>query len=57
MDVWRTEDRLMSQVTDDGVGGATSPGAPVLAGLAARLDAWTASLCGDICPRRGPHPA
>ncbi|MFD9907450.1 sensor histidine kinase [Streptomyces sp. NPDC059063] len=39
VDVWRAEDRLMFQVTDDGRGGADVSGGSGLAGLAERLDA------------------
>ncbi|MFF0744589.1 sensor histidine kinase [Streptomyces sp. NPDC004111] len=39
IDVWRTEDRLMLQVSDDGRGGASVGGGSGLAGLAERLDA------------------
>ncbi|MFJ5221320.1 sensor histidine kinase [Streptomyces sp. NPDC088400] len=39
VDVWRTYDRLMLQVTDDGRGGADTLASSSLAGLAERLDA------------------
>ncbi|MEU7023781.1 sensor domain-containing protein [Streptomyces sp. NPDC046203] len=39
VDVWRTDDRLMLQVRDDGVGGARLDGGTGMAGLAERLDA------------------
>ncbi|MFE3326023.1 sensor histidine kinase [Streptomyces sp. NPDC059176] len=39
VDVWRTENRLMLQVRDDGHGGATPSTGTGLAGLAERLDA------------------
>ncbi|SEG64700.1 Signal transduction histidine kinase [Actinacidiphila yanglinensis] len=38
VDVWRSEDRLMIQVRDDGQGGADVSGGSGLAGLAERLD-------------------
>ncbi|MFD7711007.1 sensor histidine kinase [Streptomyces sp. NPDC059785] len=53
VDVWRVENRLMLQVTDDGVGGAeVSPGSG-LAGLAERLDAVDGILAVDS-PVAGP---
>ncbi|MEU8543447.1 sensor domain-containing protein [Streptomyces sp. NPDC048717] len=39
VDVWRTDDRLMLQVRDDGVGGARLDGGTGMAGLAERLGA------------------
>ncbi len=39
VDVWRVEDRLMLQVTDNGRGGARVDAGTGLAGLAERLDA------------------
>ncbi|MBL1102684.1 sensor histidine kinase [Streptomyces coffeae] len=39
LDVWRAEDRVMLQVTDDGRGGANTSAGSGLAGLAERLDA------------------
>ena len=39
VDVWRVENRLMIQVTDNGVGGADVSGGSGLGGLAERLDA------------------
>ncbi|EFL39774.1 two-component system sensor kinase, partial [Streptomyces griseoflavus Tu4000] len=39
VEVWRTENRLMLQVVDNGVGGAEVSGGSGLAGLAERLDA------------------
>nr|WP_262387156.1 sensor histidine kinase [Streptomyces sp. TRM49041] len=39
VDVWRTGDRLLLQVADDGHGGADPAGGTGLAGLAERLDA------------------
>jgi signal transduction histidine kinase len=47
VDVWRTDDRLMLQVTDDGVGGADVSGGSGLAGLAERLDAVDGILVVD----------
>ncbi|MEU0738396.1 sensor domain-containing protein [Streptomyces sp. NPDC006134] len=53
VEVWRVENRLMLQVTDDGVGGATpSPGSG-LAGLAERIDAVDGILVVDS-PAGGP---
>ncbi|MDT3400757.1 sensor histidine kinase, partial [Streptomyces sp. B1866] len=37
VDVWRSDDRLLMQVRDDGHGGATLDGGSGLAGLAERL--------------------
>ncbi|MGW5445687.1 sensor histidine kinase [Streptomyces asiaticus] len=39
VDVWRTEDRLLLQITDDGRGGADTSTGSGLAGLAERIDA------------------
>ncbi|WP_324610726.1 sensor histidine kinase, partial [Streptomyces luridiscabiei] len=39
VDVWRTSDRLMLQVTDNGRGGAAVSSGSGLAGLTERLDA------------------
>ncbi|QKV93333.1 sensor domain-containing protein [Streptomyces sp. NA02950] len=39
VDVWRAEDRVMLQITDDGRGGANTSVGSGLAGLAERLDA------------------
>ncbi|MGO4759465.1 sensor histidine kinase, partial [Streptomyces sp. 2MCAF27] len=39
VDVWRSEDRVMLQVSDDGRGGADARTGSGLAGLAERLDA------------------
>ncbi|MGW7693417.1 sensor histidine kinase [Streptomyces asiaticus] len=39
VDVWRTEDRLLLQITDDGRGGADTSAGSGLAGLAERIDA------------------
>ncbi|MET8828740.1 sensor domain-containing protein [Streptomyces sp. NPDC004610] len=53
VDVWRVENRLMLQVTDDGVGGADSAAGSGLAGLAGRLDAVDGILVVDS-PEGGP---
>ncbi|MFE1437812.1 sensor histidine kinase [Streptomyces sp. NPDC058739] len=53
VDVWRVENRLMLQVTDDGVGGAKSSAGSGLAGLAERLDAVDGILVVDS-PAGGP---
>ncbi|MDX3119765.1 sensor histidine kinase, partial [Streptomyces scabiei] len=53
VDVWRTDDRLMLQVMDDGVGGADASGGSGLAGLAGRLDAVDGILVVDS-PAGGP---
>ncbi|MGI5402222.1 sensor histidine kinase [Streptomyces sp. CA-135486] len=61
VDVWRSRDRLMLQVTDDGRGGATLPvggwaagsAGSGLAGLAERLDAVDGILALDS-PAGGP---
>jgi signal transduction histidine kinase len=53
VDVWRAENRLMLQVTDDGVGGATANAGSGLAGLAERLDAVDGILVVDS-PAGGP---
>ncbi|MCS0602910.1 sensor domain-containing protein [Streptomyces sp. LP11] len=53
VDVWRAEDRLLLQVTDDGVGGADASGGSGLAGLAGRLDAVDGVLLVDS-PAGGP---
>ncbi len=50
VDVWRTDDRLMLQVTDDGRGGAELGGGSGLAGLAERLDAVDGILALDSPP-------
>ncbi|MGV9990076.1 sensor histidine kinase [Streptomyces sp. NPDC003374] len=50
VDVWRTDDRLMLQVTDDGVGGADAAAGSGLAGLAERLDAVDGILVVDSPP-------
>ncbi|GAA3298218.1 sensor histidine kinase [Streptomyces cinereospinus] len=55
VDVWRSEDRLMLQVVDDGAGGAEAgaAGSSGLAGLAERLDAVDGILVVDS-PVGGP---
>ncbi|MFJ8358679.1 sensor histidine kinase [Streptomyces sp. NPDC093984] len=53
VDVWRAEDRLLLQVSDDGVGGADASGGSGLAGLAGRLDAVDGVLVVDS-PVGGP---
>ncbi|MFF8317128.1 sensor histidine kinase [Streptomyces bobili] len=53
VDVWRVEERLMVQVSDDGVGGADASGGSGLAGLAGRLDAVDGILVVDS-PVGGP---
>ncbi|MEU0006560.1 sensor domain-containing protein [Streptomyces sp. NPDC006314] len=53
VDVWRSEDRLMLQVIDDGVGGADVSRGSGLAGLAGRLDAVDGILIVDS-PAGGP---
>jgi signal transduction histidine kinase len=53
VDVWRSEDRLMLQVIDDGVGGADISRGSGLAGLAGRLDAVDGVLVVDS-PAGGP---
>ncbi|WP_440582053.1 sensor histidine kinase [Streptomyces flavofungini] len=53
VDVWRSEDRLMLQVTDDGEGGADVSSGSGLAGLAERLGAVDGILVVDS-PRGGP---
>ncbi|MGW7419816.1 sensor histidine kinase [Streptomyces sp. NPDC054813] len=53
VDVWRSEDRLMLQVVDDGVGGADTEKGSGLAGLAERLDAVDGILVVDS-PAGGP---
>ncbi|MFJ8649176.1 sensor histidine kinase [Streptomyces sp. NPDC093546] len=53
VDVWRVEDRLLLQVTDNGRGGARLDGGTGLAGLAERLDAVDGVL--DVkSPAGGP---
>ncbi|QIQ03244.1 sensor histidine kinase [Streptomyces liangshanensis] len=53
VDVWRSRDRLMLQVADDGRGGADASGGSGLAGLAERLDAVDGVLAVDS-PVGGP---
>ncbi|MEX2985300.1 sensor histidine kinase [Streptomyces sp. C36] len=53
VEVWRTADRLMLQVTDDGRGGARTAGGGGLAGLAERLEAVDGLLLVDS-PAGGP---
>ncbi|MFE9736757.1 sensor histidine kinase [Streptomyces sp. NPDC006477] len=53
VDVWRTGDRLMLQVRDDGVGGAESVAGRSLAGLAERVGAVDGVLAVDS-PAGGP---
>ncbi|MCG8966388.1 sensor histidine kinase [Streptomyces sp. CL12-4] len=53
VEVWRVENRLMLQVVDNGVGGATASAGSGLAGLAERLDAVDGILVVDS-PAGGP---
>ncbi|MFH8607579.1 sensor histidine kinase [Streptomyces sp. NPDC018029] len=53
VDVWRAEDRLMLQVSDNGAGGADVSAGSGLAGLAERLDAVDGILVVDS-PAGGP---
>ncbi|MEU6534901.1 sensor domain-containing protein [Streptomyces sp. NPDC047000] len=53
VDVWRSDDRLLLQVEDDGHGGAGATGGSGLAGLAERLDAVDGVLVVDS-PAGGP---
>ncbi|MEV0782776.1 sensor domain-containing protein [Streptomyces sp. NPDC050423] len=53
VDVWRTADRLLLQVTDDGRGGAGLTSGSGLAGLAERLDAVDGILLVES-PAGGP---
>ncbi|GAA2786458.1 sensor histidine kinase [Streptomyces showdoensis] len=53
VDVWRSGDRLMLQVRDDGVGGAAPAEGRGLAGLTERLDAVDGVLAVDS-PAGGP---
>ncbi|MFF8288418.1 sensor histidine kinase [Streptomyces sp. NPDC016309] len=53
VDVWRVNDRLMLQVTDDGCGGADVTGGRGLAGLTERLDAVDGILAVQS-PAGGP---
>ncbi|MGW1026600.1 sensor histidine kinase [Streptomyces sp. NPDC002577] len=50
VDVWRAEDRLFLQVTDDGMGGAAVAKGSGLAGLAERLNAVDGILLVDSPP-------
>jgi signal transduction histidine kinase len=50
VDVWRVEERLLLQVTDDGLGGADASAGSGLAGLAGRLDAVDGILVVDSPP-------
>ncbi|MFJ2201593.1 sensor histidine kinase [Streptomyces violaceusniger] len=53
VDVWRTEDRVMLQITDDGRGGAGTSAGSGLAGLAERIDAVDGILVVNS-PAGGP---
>ncbi|MEV7089870.1 sensor domain-containing protein [Streptomyces sp. NPDC093085] len=53
VDVWRSEDRLLLHVADDGVGGAHAGGSGGLAGLTGRLAAVDGLLAIDS-PASGP---
>ncbi|MEU0750890.1 sensor histidine kinase, partial [Streptomyces albogriseolus] len=53
VEVWRSEDRLMLQVVDNGVGGADLSRGSGLSGLAERLDAVDGILVVDS-PAGGP---
>jgi signal transduction histidine kinase len=53
VDVWRTRDRLLIQVSDDGVGGARLDGGTGMAGLADRLGAVDGLFVLDS-PEGGP---
>ena len=53
LDVWRTDRRLMLQVTDNGVGGASTRAGTGLAGLAERLAAVD-GLLALTSPPGGP---
>ncbi|MFF0433025.1 sensor histidine kinase [Streptomyces sp. NPDC004327] len=53
VEVWRTEDRLMLQVRDDGTGGAAPAQGHALAGLMERIDAVDGVLAVDS-PAGGP---
>jgi signal transduction histidine kinase len=53
IDVWKTDDRLLLQVTDNGHGGAQATPGSGLAGLADRLDAVDGLLLLDS-PTNGP---
>nr|WSW67459.1 sensor domain-containing protein [Streptomyces sp. NBC_00995] len=53
VDVWRSADRLLIQVTDDGRGGASMDGGTGMSGLAERLDAVDGLFVLDS-PAGGP---
>ncbi|MDX3094261.1 sensor domain-containing protein [Streptomyces sp. ME19-03-3] len=53
VELWRSDDRLMIQVRDDGRGGATMSGGSGLGGLAERLDSVDGLLVVDS-PAGGP---
>ncbi|MFD3628506.1 sensor histidine kinase [Streptomyces sp. NPDC058698] len=53
VEVWRTENRLMLQVVDNGVGGADTSGGSGLSGLAERLNSVDGILVVDS-PAGGP---
>ncbi|MEU1266961.1 sensor histidine kinase, partial [Streptomyces cellulosae] len=53
VEVWRSEDRLMLQVRDDGVGGASLDGGTGMKGLAERLGAVDGLFVVDS-PEGGP---
>ncbi|MBU3865166.1 sensor histidine kinase, partial [Streptomyces sp. 4503] len=53
VDVWRTEDRVMLQITDDGRGGADTSAGSGLAGLSERIDAVDGILVVNS-PAGGP---
>ncbi|MEU6403630.1 sensor domain-containing protein [Streptomyces sp. NPDC046985] len=53
VEVWRSADRLLLQVTDDGVGGADASAGSGLTGLAERLDAVDGVMVVDS-PAGGP---
>ncbi|MEV3871028.1 sensor domain-containing protein [Streptomyces sp. NPDC049906] len=53
IDVWRSENRLLLQVTDNGIGGATLDGGTGMAGLAERLGAVDGLFVVDS-PAGGP---
>jgi signal transduction histidine kinase len=55
VEVWRADNRLMLQVTDDGVGGADPSAGSGLAGLAERLAAVD-GLLAVHSPQGGPTP-
>ncbi|MCX5376554.1 sensor histidine kinase [Streptomyces sp. NBC_00091] len=53
VDVWKSGERLLLQVSDDGRGGASTSGGSGLAGLAERLDAVDGVLVVDSGAGRG----